>query len=1028
MVHFPTRPVFWVLLISMLAGCAGSMTADEAKEVAITLAEQEPYTPPPRRIYDILAVLEAPESQPNAGDDDRSTVEDSPPPVGAGSTQLYQYFREKGFKAWDMGRENQALEYLRKAQHHAEGASIKDPGLMIRLGRVERTHRNFRNAVEILEKAHASTNSLKLYNELVSAYAAMGDLTKARRGEEEATKKFFRQKHTSFEGFSHIAQIHSAIFELEGKWKEAEEQMRKSIGTLETDPNAKPLNRINRRLRLGRLLILQERFLEAEFEIRQALTESIQNFGKRSTITWKAVESLVDVVLAQGRVEDAEKLARAGLRLVLQSTERPYSPFIFKIRMSLANVLATKGDFLGAVEQIDLSRGPQWEGRLQKDNYARMNLMLALVMGGRIEEGAKWIGRALESYRGRFGSDSPLTAEMLAMQGLAEAKAGKQREALTTLGRSLPIVIERVSGQGRNFPMIQRLKVMLETYLALLSEIHGGEVERELGINAAAEAFRVADVARSRSVHTALAASSARAAVTDPKLAELIRREQDVEAQIASIQDSLVEMLAAPQDQEVPALINDLRGRIENLTKAKTVLMEEIQRSFPKYSNFVSPEPPTVDQVRKMLRSTEALLSIYVSQDRTFLWAMRQEGPIAFGVSPIGKKELSERVARLRGSLDCKPHTLGDIPPFDLTLAHEIFKLVIQPVEPGWKGAEDLLVIAGDPLGQIPLALLPTAVPSRISGEATLFQSYRSVPWLIRSVSVASLPSTASFINLRSLPVTDQSRKTFAGFGDPIFRQGQAAYESKEPEPLVESRGKPIRVRGIRTTQDTDLDNAKTTGVGLSHLNRLPDTAEEIRSICGILGADPAQDAFLGEEASESRVKGMDLSPYQVVAFATHALVPGDLDGLDQPALALSSPAVTGEKEDGLLTMGEVLKLKMNADWVVLSACNTGAGQGEGAEAVSGLGRAFFYAGTRALLVSMWPVESTSARLLTTGLFRHQQEEKSLSRSQSLRKSILDLVDREFLKEGETGRIVASYAHPMFWAPFVMVGASGSTE
>jgi CHAT domain-containing protein len=183
----------------------------------------------------------------------------------------------------------------------------------------------------------------------------------------------------------------------------------------------------------------------------------------------------------------------------------------------------------------------------------------------------------------------------------------------------------------------------------------------------------------------------------------------------------------------------------------------------------------------------------------------------------------------------------------------------------------------------------------------------------------------------------------------------------------------------------------------------------------------------LGKRASEQKIKTMDLSDRQVIAFATHALVPGDLDGLNQPALALCSPKVTGENEDGLLTMGEILKLKLNADWVVLSACNTGAADGAGAEAVSGLGRAFFYAGTRAILVSMWPVETTSARQLTTKLFEYQKEDKTLSRAGALRKSILTLIDDPGLKDPVSGKIAASYAHPFFWAPFIIVGDSGNS-
>ena len=123
--------------------------------------------------------------------------------------------------------------------------------------------------------------------------------------------------------------------------------------------------------------------------------------------------------------------------------------------------------------------------------------------------------------------------------------------------------------------------------------------------------------------------------------------------------------------------------------------------------------------------------------------------------------------------------------------------------------------------------------------------------------------------------------------------------------------------------------------------------------------------------------------------------------------------------------MDEILKLKLSADWVILSACNTGAAAGQGAEAVSGLGKAFFYAGTRALLVTMWPVETISAKKLVTGIFQSQEENRALSRAQALRKSMLNLIDEETLKEETTGKIVASYAHPLFWAPFIIVGDPG---
>ena len=292
------------------------------------------------------------------------------------------------------------------------------------------------------------------------------------------------------------------------------------------------------------------------------------------------------------------------------------------------------------------------------------------------------------------------------------------------------------------------------------------------------------------------------------------------------------------------------------------------------------------------------------------------------------------------------------------------------------------------------------------------------------------LPSVASLKTLRGLPPGPAGRRAFAGFGDPWFSRAQAeaaARKTAQPAQVaslagrgLQSRGLPVRLRAAPATQA--LDSAD-----LARLPRLPDTADEIRSIAVTLEADLTRDVFLGKRANEGAVKTLDLSGYKALAFSTHGLVPGDLNGLAQPALALSAPEVAGGGGDGLLTMGEILGLRLNADWVVLSACNTGSGQGAGAEAVSGLGRAFFYAGTRALLVSSWPVETTSAKALTTDLFRRQAGDPSLSRAEARRQAMLAMIDGPGSVDAG-GKTVFSYAHPIFWAPFTLVGDGGGAR
>jgi CHAT domain-containing protein len=192
----------------------------------------------------------------------------------------------------------------------------------------------------------------------------------------------------------------------------------------------------------------------------------------------------------------------------------------------------------------------------------------------------------------------------------------------------------------------------------------------------------------------------------------------------------------------------------------------------------------------------------------------------------------------------------------------------------------------------------------------------------------------------------------------------------------------------------------------------LPDTADELNAIARSLGV-AAADLHLGRDASETTLKRAPLADYRIVYFATHGLVAGDVKGLAEPSLALSMPKQPTDLDDGLLTSSEVAQLRLNADWVVLSACNTIAGDKPGAEALSGLARSFFYAGARALLVSHWAVDSDAATRITTATFDLLKSDPTLSRAGALRRAML-----AYLNDPSSPR----NAYPAFWAPFALIG------
>ena len=197
----------------------------------------------------------------------------------------------------------------------------------------------------------------------------------------------------------------------------------------------------------------------------------------------------------------------------------------------------------------------------------------------------------------------------------------------------------------------------------------------------------------------------------------------------------------------------------------------------------------------------------------------------------------------------------------------------------------------------------------------------------------------------------------------------------------------------------------------------LPETADELCAVARDLGAD-ANEIYLGERTTEREVKRLsasgELANYRIVHFATHGALAGEMQGNAEPGLLLTPPRSPSEEDDGYLNASEIAGLKLDADWVILSACNTAAGGAKSAEALSGLARAFIYAQARALLVSHWAVNSDATVKLITGAMSWLAANKSMGRAEAMRRSMLALIDKG-----------GPEAHPAFWAPFVVVGEGG---
>jgi CHAT domain-containing protein len=948
----------------------------------------------------------------------------------------YSFYQERGHAALQLGRMSQALQDLRAANRLAEKAGIHDPRILLQLASVERDIGNFNRAVELLEESLELESIQSTYERLTATYIQMGDLEKARKTADKG-KRFCadspRRRNARFAKLCDIAAsgMEGNILDAQAKYTEAESYYRRHLALAQTMKDEFPVWSINFRIQLAINLMKQERFLEAEVEAREALKESLGHAGKDSLVTNRVVSRLANILRSEGRLPEAGKLATMTIRSLEAAGISDNSNIMGQARMLLGSILAAQGEFTQAMVQFDIAMKEMNTDQYlyQKNFRGNPDFILSLLMVGRHREALNILNNSYGRAVQRFGERNYITVERLAFRGMANYRMKNHREAVKDFSAATDVLME-IKSEKADKSRIQRLKIIFDDYINLLGDIRGTPVEMEMGVDASGMAFRIAEAARSNTVQAALAANNARLAETNPELNDLIRREQDALKQIEVLEATLLDLIAAPSNEQKPEIIKDMQAKIISLNSACAAIGEEIKKNFPKYADFVNPQIKSREVAKQNLHPGEVLISIYSSDHKTYVWTIPYQGKMSFTVSPIGKKEIGPIVSILRNSLDPNPGNIGDIPEFDTNQAYELYRNLLQPVESAWKDATDLLVVSCSPLDQIPLSALATS-PVKIEADRNmLFNKYRLVPWLIRKVSITMLPSVSSLIALRNLAPGNPARKAFAGFGDPIFSREQLApspekMDGKETSSLASRGAASIRVRGIRITDKGGLDGNNIPTAQISGLNRLPDTAEEIRSVAREVGADLDRDVFLGKDASEHHVKTMNLSDRKTVSFATHAMVPGDLDGLDQPALALSSPSVTGDNDDGLLTMGEIMKLKLNADLVVLSACNTAAAEGNGAEALSGLGRAFFYAGTRSILASMYPVETTAAQKLIISIFKYRREDKKISLAKALQKSMLGLIDGPGMIDKESGKIVASYAHPLFWAPFVIVGDPG---
>lgn len=1000
-----------------------------------------------RTIADIKVLLASQMSDPKRLDELQAIYKASAPET-TDKKDLARYYRKKAEAAEELADERGALAAMEQVVSLGGAADLNND--LEYLSSLQERVSNISGAIDTtlrrIEMANREANSC-MYRRLVNLYAQI-DIVEAERaqsisegqyqlntdgakwhksGKKSKNHEFGLKINTQtgcFEGGR------ASVLEARGKRLEAEAAFRKSIDELERGYGSVEILAYKHRSRnylpeetqrlieqtssrLALLLADQGRLFDAEIMQRDLLKRSVERRGGNTSVVAGILNNLATVLTQQGRFSEAEQLSRFSLEILTTIQAPADSKLGVETRQSLAQTLLVQGRYAEALAQHEILRQGFATAPpvLQRLANGGVNYALAAIKVGAPEAALKALDDLIPRSQNMLGTDHIDTVELRGAHAMALAAVGRQSAALEEFRALQKALIAATLSQGDEPSPVRnlRLRLILESYLELLADVDASAQGKSIGIDAAGEAFRLVDVLRSQSTQAAVMASAVRAAANDSQIGGEIRKEQDLAQELVALHRILRELMMAPANQQLPKVMADMQERIGSIKKERISLQKNLEQRFPAYANLIRPQPPSLSETRAILHGDEALINIFTTDTATYVWAFRKDGLLAFARVKLRGGELARRVQVLRTALDPGDVDLfKEIPDFDLDTAYRIFADLLTPVAAGWQGANQILVTANGALSQLPLALLPTAKVNAKPDSKITYGQYKDVPWFALQSGFTYLPSVNTLVTLRRLPAVSAQRSAFIGFGDPQF-----AITPIE----VASNTRRLRSLGISRPSLRAVEQAKPVEwLDYARIPLLPDTRDEILALAKALKADPDKDVFLGSHASTVNVKKIDLSGRRVLAFATHGLLPNDFPGISEPSLALANP---GGGKHGLLTLEDILGLKLNADLVVLSACNTAAGDGQGADALSGLGRGFLYAGTRALLVTHWPVESESARLLVTGLFERQATDAKLSRAQALRQSMLALMQRTNSSEG------FAYAHPLFWAPYVLIGEGG---
>lgn len=666
-----------------------------------------------------------------------------------------------------------------------------------------------------------------------------------------------------------------------------------------------------------------------------------------------------------------------------------------------ARIEARAGDFPAAVRTLADPAFAEMEAGLIRDLHV-IDRIYASTMSGVSEQDLRPLDAVEESSKRTFELDG--LVQLYAVKTIAyqrrAASLGRGQDLVSAVdsGRKFSRTLQQAQAvvSVREVPLDPRmLRAARESYLlAVTAALNRGEATVDDLLDALI-------LGQGSETDADIAAAALRRKEIPGVTPTEMRKLQDLRQAARAAQKDLVACAQSNESDQTKVAVFSAKARaaFSDLDK----FLEILQRQAPSLRQAIATRRLSIGEVQTRLGPAEGLVAFAITGNGVVALFVTKSS-VQHRVLSLRAKRLSALVKKIRSGV-----TFGasvEAPDFDLVAARELFGELFGWTQKPLSLVKTLVVIPEGPLATIPFGLLV-----RSDGGAVGSHDYRSAPWLIKSVAITHAPSIASWLAI-GVGRSSNRGNSFVAWADPDF--GARSNEGNATTRAIRRSISPVN--GTKS----DGDSAGRFPADLSRLlPPLPETKQEAEAVARALRAPIADSVYLGTKATRSSVLALSssgvLALKRVVMFATHGLAPRQLNGLNQPALAMAREASGTDLP--LLSLEDVVGLQMSADWVLLSACNTAAADREGGDALSGLARGFFFAGSQSLLVTHWEVESESAAAITVKTMERYAANAGVTRAQALQQTSIELI--------EARRTPREWSHPAYWAPYALVGNGG---